>query len=480
MNNRKGMTLIEVIISMMLLSVISIAILPIAGQAMKFVKWNNIKLNALNLAYSQGEWLKTLTYKDLGLDISGYSPHGMVKSEGYLNDDVPVEIDGVQYRIHTNIYWEEAVSSIGEPVPQAMKKTDVTVEARDLKTGAQREYALLGTLISREGERDPTEPGHVIIKVYLRSENDPVKNVTVGLGKKQPNATYTHTDEQGRALFGNLSGGNYTIEPIHWKGSPLMVEPDRLKGNGEEWESSKEVTVPQWERGQKDEIEYPQESFKIDLPGRIKILGPSPYPKDSILTIWPSGESYIPIEGESPDHMTLTTRVENLNHIKFWRLWNYEFRIFKESEEFFLEDIQTKKIWDGRFDMSKLNKESLVQVDLKFAIKDGKIIKDINDQTSPVNIIINFTSNLSSSWEDIESELILTSNESVLIPNQDYKISLGTESDRQLVISLNGEIEIGDGDLEFKISNYESIKNSYGMSLAQEKSTIMILSETLD
>ena len=468
MKKRKGMTLIEVIISIMILGMISISILPIAGHAMKFAKWNNIKLNALNLAYSQVEWLKTLNYDDLGLEVEKYSPYGIVNPNGYINDSNIVNIDGVEYSIQTGIYWEKAISSMGEPVAQAMKKVDVTIEAKDVSTGAMEEYAVLGTLITRESERSPTEPGHVITRVYLRGGNEPAKNVRVGLGGSKPYSDYTNTDDKGEALFGNLTQGAYYIEPTHWKYSSLMIMPNGV--NGTEWKINKQVTVPKWDKNNKDTIKFPEESFIIDFPGQIKIVENSNYPKDARFTIKPTGESYIPAEGESEDHMKLVTTVGNIKNTDFWRLWNYEYDISQGSEKFYLEDEKTNKIWDGKFDMTNLNKDSIAEVDLKFGLEAGTLVRNPDDPEAPVKISLVFSSNISG-FGNME---FVINNDVIPVDGELVKIEKTINKNNQLTIMIDQTIGVDGGDLEFAIINYNSITNSYGMALAGEKSSITI------
>ena len=470
MKKRKGMTLIEVIFSIMILSIISISILPIAAHAVKFAKWNNIKLNALNLAYSQVEWLKTLNYDELGLKVEKYSPYGIVEPSQYINEGEPVNIDGVLYKIHTGIYWGKATSSMGEPVAQAMKKVDVTIEATDVSTGAMEEYAVLGTLITRESERKPTEPGHIITRVYLRGGNEAAKNVRVGLGKSQSYNSYTNTDDKGEALFGDLTQGTYYIEPTHWKYSSLMIMPHGVDSSKTKWKTNKEVLVPKWDKNNKDAIKFPEETFIIDFPGQIKIADNARYPKDADFIIKPTGESYIPAEGESEDHMKLVTKVKNISNTNFWRLWNYEYDISWGSEKFYLEDEKTSKVWDGKFDMSNLNKDSVAEVDLKFGLEGAAVVRNPDDPTSPVEIRLIFSSNISG-FEGMEFAI---NNQIIPIDGELVSIEKTINKNNQVIIRIDETIGFDSGELEFTIINYKSITNSYGMTLAGEKSGITI------
>ncbi|HAE92708.1 MAG TPA: hypothetical protein DCG60_08730, partial [Tissierella sp.] len=95
MRQRKGLTLIEVILSIMLLGIIAISILPMFIHAIKFSKWNIIRQNAMSMAYAQVEWLKTLDYstelelkgKYFPVGKDGISLEGVVKEELFMNDE---------------------------------------------------------------------------------------------------------------------------------------------------------------------------------------------------------------------------------------------------------------------------------------------------------------------------------------------------------------------------------------------------------
>lgn len=465
---KKGFTLIEVVLSIMLLGIISISILPMSIYAVKYTKWNNIRLTALNLAYSQVEWLKTLDYKDLGLNISGYSPKGKVEPNNYMENSYPVEINGVKYKLYTSIYWENAISSTGEPVPQAIKKIDVTVEANDLNSGGIKEYAVLGTLVTMEGEREYSEPGHIIAKVYLRSVNSEIKNVKIGLGQSQVYTEYTNTDEKGEALFGNLNYGEYKIEPISWKYDYLMTMPNGIEKDNkgiEKWRSSKSVIVPKWDKNKIDEVVYPTESFLIDLPGSLNIIKNEKYPMDILISIKPTGESYIPSEGESPNHMLLTATIKDINNIKFWRLWNYEYVVTKNEEKYLFVDNSTNKLWDGRFDTSNLSSQSNIDLFLAFALdEEGTFTKETDYPSRIKEIIIGFTSSVIN-HQDIEFQL-----NNNLISNDLYSITpVQNKNNTKFRITFNQPIDNYSDNIELKIINSKEILNNYGMYLSQDK-----------
>ncbi len=85
-----------------------------------------------------------------------------------MNEHEIVEIEEVEYRVYTNIYWVGRKSTTGEPVPDALKGIDVIVEAKDLYSGKTKRYSVLGTMVTREGgEREPKEPGQLTVYTFL-------------------------------------------------------------------------------------------------------------------------------------------------------------------------------------------------------------------------------------------------------------------------------------------------------------------------
>lgn len=473
MINRKGMTFIEVIVSIMLLGIIGISILPMAAYSVKFTKWNNIRLTALNLAYTQVEWLKSLDYDDLGLNVLGYSPKGNVVPNKYMNKPEPIEINGVEYSMYTSIYWQKEKSTTGEPVPQAMKKIDVSVEAKDVFSGEVKEYSVLGTLVSREGEREFSEPGNITVTVNLRGGNKPEKNIKVGLGRTKTYSDYTNTDENGEALFGNLSEGDYLIEPISWKYDKLVVLPNgtELDNKGlQNWKTSKKVIVPKWNKNEQSNIEYPKETFLIDFPGYIDIVDKDSAIENFTMEIKPTGESYIPIEGESPDHMTLKTTIKNVGNIKFWRLWNYEYIIKSGEERYFLIDKEDGKLWNGKFNTSSLMENSYEKLYLSFGLEEGSYKLITGNPSKIKEITIGFTSNI-----DDTSEIIFSLNENE-IPKELYRITrLDPRKTNKFKITFENGLDFIGDELNFKILNYGEIYNNYNMTLVKDKSSIALI-----
>lgn len=463
-SKERGFTLIEVIFTIFLLGIIAISILPMAVYSAKYAKWNNIRLTALNLAYTQVEWLKTLDYDELGLDIIGYSPKGIVKDNYYMNGTDKVVIEDVEYGMQTSIYWEKAYSTTGEPVPQAMKKIDVVVEAKDILAGETKEYSILGSLVSREGERLPTKPGHVRVYVSLGGANEGVKNVRVGLGQLSPSAWYANTDNNGIALIGDLAEGKYIVKPTKWLNQDIMIQPNGVNNSNTEWKLEKEAIVPKWDKNKSEDIRYPQIDFSIDLPGYIKLDENINYPQSAILEIKPTSASYPPPEGENDNYMLLKTNLSKLNELKFWRLWEYVYTVKNGGERYFLIKGETGDLWDGRFNVDNFEKPTYETLKLAFGLDSNstyRIIRNGTDQEAEV--IIRFSS-------DVKNiDVIEFTLNGEVIDKQDYIIEqLVIGRDNAFRILLNNSFTFNGSVLDFQIINPESLVNAYGMSLSKD------------
>ncbi|MFA7412196.1 MAG: prepilin-type N-terminal cleavage/methylation domain-containing protein [Tissierellaceae bacterium] len=458
MKKRKGMTFIEVLVSILLLGIISISILPMVTYSVKFTKWNNIRLNALNLAYTQVEWIKSLDFDKIGIDIEGYSPFGIVDQDKYMDREHEPVIADTRYSIFTNIYWQGETSTTGEPVPQAIKKVDVTVEAMDLSSGKQKEYAVLGTLITREGERVFSEPGSVEIFVYMRSPNNPEKSIKVGMGLNKTLSHFTNTDDDGRALFAGYSQGTYYVEPLSLKNKEIVVLPDGVEGQSgsQNWRAYRQISIPKWNKD--NPPTYPSESFLVDFPGYIEVLDISNDAKNFEIVIKPTGDSYMPNEGEDADHMSLKLKLKDIQGIKFWRMWKYEYHIKDNDNIYFLEGEENQEIWDGVFSLYDLDKPSLEKMKLVFAITE--LDYQINEDGGIESITLGFSSGLG-----IQNDLRFEINGEE--PSRDSYGFSTTNSNKTLKIEFYEPHMFNSEELLLEIVNYQEIMDTKGVALSK-------------
>lgn len=451
--NEKGMTLIEVIISITLLGLIAISILPLSMYGVKYAKWNNIKLNALNLAYTQIEWLKAYDYEKLGLNISGYEPYGDIEEDKYLNEEDIIIIDGVQYKVSTGIYWEDSVSITGEPILDASKAVDVVVIAKDLYSGKEKKYSVLRTLITREGERKPAESG-LIVFTYFREINTPANMVRLKLNTGQ----IAQTNMEGKAVFVGLKADSYNVEPISWKGNDIIAQPKYVDNTETpKWVFGEIANVEKWTYGKDIDSFFPILNFYIDFPGYIIFPEDNKYPNAEI-TIGPSADSYTPPEG-SPDHLLLISTLGQLEDLKFWRLWKYEYEIKYNEDRYFLIDTESGNTWDGIFKTNNIEKPTYEELELGFKLMENGTF--FLDEGEIKEINIEFTSKVIN-FKDIKFTL---NNQEV--DDKSYSI---IQNGRELNIKFNSSpsISVDNGRITFEIINENILQNQYNMKLATD------------
>lgn len=462
--NKKGMTLIEVILSITLLGIIAISILPMSMYSVKYAKWDSIKLNALNLANSQIEWLKSYDYEKLGLNKPGYDPKGEIEEDKYMNEHEIVEIEGVEYRLYTNIYWVGRKSTTGEPVPDALKGIDVIVEAKDLYSGKTKRYSVLETMVTREGEREPKEPGQLTVYTFFRDANTPVDGVKVQLD----NGKIAYSNMEGEAFFANLSAKEYTVKPISWrgKGEDIIAKPKDVNNSKSQWIYEETVEVKDWGKSG-EEIIYPEITFYIDFPGYIKFPENSNYPNFEI-SIVPKID---PPEGmSSDDYLKIATTIEELKNLKFWRLWEYEYEIWHDEgdnkDTYFLVD-EYGTIWDGKFKLSDIYKPTYEKLELGFGLIEEGAFKWEEGKITEINIY--FTSSII----DIESmEFSINDQEEIIIAEKGDDGNILTQEGKKVTITFTNPIEIESDELTFEIvkinenPNMRLVKNEEGKCTA--------------
>lgn len=458
--NKKGMTLIEVILSITLLGIIAISILPMSMYSVKYAKWDSIKLNALNLANSQIEWLKSYDYEKLGLNKPDYDPKGEIEEDKYMNEHEIVEIEGVEYRVYTNIYWVGRKSTTGEPVPDALKGIDVIVEAKDLYSGKTKRYSVLETMVTREGEREPKEPGQLTVYTFFRDANTPIDGVKVQLD----NGKIAYSNMEGEAFFANLSAKEYTVKPISWigKGEDIIAKPKDVNNSKSQWIYEETVEVKDWKKSGGEFI-YPEVNFYIDFPGYIKFPENSNYPNFKI-SIGPKIE---PPEGiSSDDYLKIATTIEELKNLKFWRLWPYEYEICPgegdNKDTYFLVD-EYGTIWDGTFKLSDIYKPTYEKLELGFGLIEEGTFKWEEGKITEINIY--FTSSII----DIESmEFSINDQEEIITAEKGDDGNILTQEDKKTTITLTNPIEIESDELTFEIVK---INENHNMRLVKNKST---------
>ena len=462
MRRDKGFTLIEIIVSIALLGMISLFLLPLSAYSIQHSRGNNIRLTAMNLAYTQVEWLKTLDYNsELGLDSAGYSPSGKVKENLYLNEtgSDPKVIDGIEYRLMTSIYWESAVSSQGEYIANAAKKADVTVRVRDPLSGKEKAFSVLGTLIAFEGER--TLYSYVPLKVRTITGEDftkPAKNVKVTV-KNLSNTvvSWSRTDEKGEALFAGLANAKYNVCPEEWEKGEMTARPTGTSGAypNEDWIYHLQVEV----KATGDD--FLEQIFYVDYPAYIVLTG---YPKaltdNSRVRLDPI---YDQPEGDTAAY-DLDTNLTSLMTKKIWRAWDYEHSITSGAYSYYFVDKDTGNLWDGSFDYME-NGVTRKELKLAFGLRDGSFRREADGS---ITLTVEFTSEING-IDTLEFSLY---DGDTPITCTDITITQAVSGmNNKFLINLRASPGITGSMLRFEADNKEAdtLVNEYGMKLVQDR-----------
>lgn len=486
MRQRKGLTLIEVILSIMLLGIIGISILPMSIHAIKFSKWNIIRQNAMNMAYAQVEWLKTLDYntelelkgKYLPAGKDGINLEGIVDEQLFMNDEnsSPKVVDGIEYRFLTNIYWESGISTTGETVANALRKVDVTVKAKDPFSGKEKEYSVLGTLIAFEGERRPDNTTPFKVKAFTGHDfTELTKNVKIEIYNESRTTLkdWGRTDEKGEAIFPRLLDGKYQVSAKEWQKGEMMSRPTDIKGSypNQEWISYDSIQI------NKSEEPFIEHSTFVDYPAYIKLHEVS----ESMLL---GSELRLEPMYNAPEgkilNLNLKTNLTNLDNLKIWRAWQYRHSLVYDDVEYKLIDKNTRKVWDGVFPYYNTN-VTIKDLTLGYVLEDSYNFQNIYKYEVDNKMVLDIVFPESISSEKIESKSGEPAKLKFSLYDQDVQISFNVEmvqkdkdsNINKYKIHLNTNYNVIDGkDIIFVLD--ESIIDDNGIGMISDMNFITL------
>ncbi|MDD3853832.1 MAG: prepilin-type N-terminal cleavage/methylation domain-containing protein, partial [Syntrophomonadaceae bacterium] len=209
-NGERGFTLVEILVSLVILLILVVAFVPLLTFVAQAVSNNQSKDTATALANEHIEYLRTLPFIVLNqttgeidttkaqLGIIGGNPPGSVSAEQTKT------INGKEYTIKTNIIWDETIS---------YKKVSVTVEYAGAFNKTEKVSSSFHTAAAEEGTLNLPDSGHILVKILdntgsqLTSASIPVKiEAQDGSALTQQNIT-----ENGETIFGVLEEGYYMV-----------------------------------------------------------------------------------------------------------------------------------------------------------------------------------------------------------------------------------------------------------------------------
>lgn len=444
--NNRGMSLVEVIISIALIGIISISILPMFVFSSKSNKKNEIKMNAMNIAYSQMEWIKGLKYENIG-----YKPNGIIEKNKYMNEKEIITINGVEYTINTNISWQKATSLLQGELGKAIKKVEITVYLKNKKA----KCATLDTLITYEHEGEPQEPGNLYVHVFMKNNDTPVDGIKIKL-KNSNIEEEIYTDRGGLATFGDLSDGEYTIIPE--ANENIMFEPTEVVDNN--YFTSRIVNINKNSKEEKFYGEYP-----VFLEVYVSKLHDM---NDLCICLQPDEHSVIhPEDTDLNEYMEIKKNLKSIANTKLWWKWAYKYEVFQQNTEnkYFLIDKKSDELWDGIFEEPD-DRNNKKEIYLGVGLNPESNV-EMSEESGKIKIELKFSAPLSG-FENMKLRL----NDNI-IDNSKYKLKKTNEMNgfsKGIIIEIDNKenkFEISDNST-IEITNPEVLMDEHGIKLAQK------------
>ena len=451
----RGISLVEIIISIAIIGIISISLLPMFILSTRTNKKNEIKMNALNLAYSQMEWIKGLKYDDIGLNDENYKPYGIIEKDEYMNEENVITIESTDYIVNTNISWKEATSLLEGKVANAIKRVEVTVYKK--LNNEKKKCASLDTLITYEHEGEPQEFGNLYVYIFMKNKENPIQNMRIRLTRNSGIVEKTNTDREGLASFGGLEDGEYIIVPEIGE-QLLMFEPTGVENNN--YVTRKTIYI---DRNNKEIYFYGEKPVFLEID---KI-----YPDSFLVWFQPDKNSLeIPEGADSNKYMKITRSLNSINNTKLWWKWRYKYEVLQQDTDnkYFLVDKRYDKVWNGEFEEpgSNIERKNLYlcvgmndETSFKVSNENGKdIIKIELEFSAPVK-----------GFENMKFKI----DDEEITDSPYYNCSIGKDNGdsnfgKRVIINIEDKenrLNIKN-DSEIKIMNPEILEDQYGIKVA--------------
>lgn len=191
LKNERGMTLIEVLVSLLILGLLVSVLVPLSIMIAKNMRDNRARLTASQIAAAVIE-------KEIAATTSeNYStrPTGYTVSQETVN--------GITFTVETDIEWKNDPADDDElgndPMPFDYKTIQVTVSAPGAFSGKVTKFADYRSFITREGGEDPF--AGIEVTVQRGWDKSPVQGARITLTPVAGGVSYTlSTDDKGKAL----------------------------------------------------------------------------------------------------------------------------------------------------------------------------------------------------------------------------------------------------------------------------------------
>ncbi|MBO8159243.1 carboxypeptidase-like regulatory domain-containing protein [Thermosyntropha sp.] len=212
--DQKGFTLLELLLSVLILAIIITAFAPIITFTAQNFEYNRAKMTAVKLANKKMEEIRSLSFGDIG--TIGGNPAGAIPP---LEE---VKVGRHTFLIETYVNWiEEGGCLSGQNADWDYKQVRITVTCPGFfYQGKQTVREELSSLFARDSEQPAMTGANLRVCVFRAwgaglnpntGEFDQNSLKPVSGVKVTANSIHVHTTLKGSALFLGLNPGNYTV-----------------------------------------------------------------------------------------------------------------------------------------------------------------------------------------------------------------------------------------------------------------------------
>lgn len=198
--DERGLTLVEVLVSVALLVLMSMTFAPALMFVLESAERNRIRTTATVLANEVIEELRTKTFDEIIID--GDNPVGEREEER--------TVDGHEYRIRTMISWLE----LDESGAASWDYKGIKVEVAPLGSHAGKGSAVtLETAVSRDFSLPLLKGANIRVHALWGWQEAAYENLKINLMQDGRTVSSVRTDDKGTARLFELEEGAYTVVP---------------------------------------------------------------------------------------------------------------------------------------------------------------------------------------------------------------------------------------------------------------------------
>lgn len=213
--DQSGFTLVEVLVSILILSILVTSFSVTFTLASKVTFENKLKMTAMNLANEAIENIRSKKFADVGTKNTVTGVYGDPKGE--IPQSREEEVDGVKYIIKTDIVWEEEGEweELGN-MAWDYKYVKIMVYPKNME-GQANVTKTIETYVTRDSAQPAIPGGNIRTRIVHGWNISSGTKIPVSNGKMMltagPDAPkQVLTNVKGAARFINLTPGNYTVQ----------------------------------------------------------------------------------------------------------------------------------------------------------------------------------------------------------------------------------------------------------------------------